>query len=72
MPKPDVPSSADRARMSIKRAVNGGMYYRMAHPAHHLRRGRKRPDEGGEAVPADPNHPNRLSCGAAAALELDE
>ena len=35
------------------------------------RRGRDRPDAGGEPCPVEPNRPIDLSGGAAAALEFD-
>ena len=42
---------------------------------HALSRRRKRPgkdDAGGDPVPVEPNRPNNLTGGAAAALEFDE
>lgn len=69
MPTPDhAPrrSSEERLRLALKRAG-------IQRFADRLRRGKKRGDgEVGEGAPVEPNRPNNLSGGAAAALEFDE
>ena len=69
MPTPDhAPrrSSEERLRIVQERADIRRLMDR-------IRRGKKRGDgEAGEGVPVEPNRPNNLSGGAAAALEFDE
>jgi hypothetical protein len=59
-------SSRDRLRLAQERALAGTI-------AGRSRRLRKRRDgEVGESAPVEPNRPDNLSGGAAAALEFDD
>lgn len=62
-------SSAERVQRVRDRAHVRAMEARFGKPGIK----RKRPeDEGGEGVPVEPNRPNNLTGGAAAALEFDD
>ena len=69
MPVPDLGprlSSEERLRVAREKTFVRRMVDR-------LRRNHKRSDgEAGESVPVEPNRPNNLSGGAAAALEFDD
>jgi hypothetical protein len=62
-------SNAERVQREQARAMVRAMEARFKKPGSK----RKRPeDDGGEGVPVEPNRPNNLTGGAAAALEFDD
>jgi hypothetical protein len=70
-PTPDLPSARERFRMRHRRAAQRELFERMARRFPNLRK-RGRDASGNEGLPVDPNCPNHLIGGAAAALDFDK
>ena len=69
MPTPDLGprrSSEERLRIARERTFASRLADRIK------RRNKRRDGEAGDSVPVEPNRPNDLSGGAAAALEFDD
>ena len=67
--KPDLPSPDERARLRRQRSLERDLFDLMARRFPDLRRRR---GPGGQAAPVDPIRPNRLTGGAAAALDFGQ
>ena len=68
-PRRDVPPEAERRWISRRRVALREQWERMFRRFPDLRDPSTR---GGEGVPVDPDRPNHLTGGAAAALEFDD